>query len=160
MRRNRKLIWTGIVVFFIGGVIWTAVTEKPKAVEPDPCAGVRAQASPVSTRLRVLPGTSEQQYLECARKLDHILVMADRIEREENGSTKENIDKFGRKPISEEELIRLSKMTQDERDREDCQKFNEFWERLFKKPYKESSPTDPTDIKLHKETLDWCEKFH
>lgn len=63
----------------------------------------------------------------------------DRFVRKTDGATEDEIDKFARHALSEEELIRLSKMTQEERDREDCQRFNAVWESKFKKPFKDSA---------------------
>jgi hypothetical protein len=149
-----------LFVGFVGAVVWVAITEKPKPVEADPCEKLTAEASPISTNLRVKPETSEKEYLECARKHSQTLVKVDHFVRETDGFTKEQIEKYGRKPIPEEELVRLSKMTQEERDREDCQKFNDHWERVFHKTFEQShAGTDPSSIKFREATLAWCGKF-
>jgi hypothetical protein len=153
--------WTGriILAFFVGGVIWAGVTDKSKPIEPDPCEKARAPSSPINTKLRVVPGTTEQQYIDCARKHDQALVSVDRFMHEQDSYDKPTLDKMVRKPLTEEELLRLTKMSQEQRDNEDCQKFNEYWERLFKKPFEQSKSSDPTSIKFREEALAWCAKF-
>ena len=147
------------VIVIIGLVLWAGFTGRlstPKT-EPDPCEKLTAESSPISILLRVVPGTSEQDYLKCARRHDQILVKIDKL-----------ADHPTRKPISEEELIRLSKMTQEERDKEGCQSVFKIqpwdsgystFDRIEKQITTGVMPNDSTTIKFNRATYAFCKRF-
>ena len=146
-------IATILVVAWIGFLVWAGITGKfnsPKT-EPDPCEQVTDKASPIHIGLRVLPGTSEQQFIECYRKHETFKQAVRRMEFEESYkwvSDREKVkqivdkemEKYGPPTTSEDELIRLSKMTQEERDREVDQRRVKFPRLHGSLPWGESAP--------------------
>lgn len=136
-------------ISFLGFGVWGIADNQTVS---HPCLKVRGKASPLSIRLRVVEGTSEQKYIECVRwHEDTMRVLTER----------------DIKPIAEEELIRLSKLTQEERDREDCQKMafkptswasRSLFDRV-EEEIKNPRLKDKQTIKLYHEVYAFCKRF-
>ena len=168
-------IATILVVAWIGFLVWAGTTGKfnsPKP-KPDPCEQVTDKASPIHIGLRVLPGTSEQQFIRCYRKHEKFMKAVRRMELEEsykwvsdrekvNQIVDKEMEKYGPPTTSEDELIRLSKMTQEERDREACQRlFNGKYLNWNDVEHGLSNPNqaDKQSLKFYRETYAFCRRF-
>ena len=175
MKRGPLKIATILVVAWIGFLVWAGTTGKfdsPKP-KPDPCEQVTDKASPIHIGLRVLPGTSEQQFIECYRKHEKFMQAVRRMEFEESYkwvSDREKVkqivdkemEKYGPPTTSEDELIRLSKMTQEERDREACEsvlngKFLNWNDIVTRLQHPEN--LDRQDLKFYEDVFNFCKRF-
>jgi hypothetical protein len=156
---DKYLTWTGRALFagWIGVLLWGVISGRfqPPKTEPHKCDKIEASASPITTVFRAVPGTSEQDFLECARRHDSLLRKIRKLSSEHERD-------LG-KPISDTELTRLSKMTQDQRDEESCQRDlnSEYlnWNQILNGVQNADKFTDQRTVKFYRETYAFCKKF-